>query len=106
MATPLKSIKESLILQLKAKNADIDLYNDLIEDYIFFCTQERKMQADIRKNGHIISATSAQGKPYDKENPSVKNAVIYNRQKLSILYQMGLSTAGIDPPEDEDESGL
>lgn len=98
-------IRESIIRQLEEQDADIDLFRDLIDDYIFFCKQERKMHTDIRKNGISYKAISAHGKEYDRENPSLKLAVMYNRQKLAILQQMGLNPESVDNSE-EDDSGL
>ena len=84
-------IKESLIEQLTLKGADIDVYRDLIESYIFYTKLERQMQADIKKNGLSYKAISSTGKEYTKDNPSVKNSIMYNKQRLAILSQMGLS---------------
>lgn len=106
MAITQKQIRESLINQLQTKGADVDLFLGLIEDYLFFNAQEKKMQADIKKRGFSIDAISAQGKPYTKENPSVKNAVIYNRQKLAIISQLGLTTDGIEDSEGDEDCGL
>lgn len=101
-----QKIKDSLIQQLEAKEADIDLFHDLIDDYIFFCKQERKMQSDIRKKGITYTAMSAHGKEYERENPSLKLAVIYNRQKLAILSQMGLTLEGVEMNDGEETDGL
>lgn len=84
-------IKESLIEQLTLKGADIDVYRDLIESYIFYTKLERQMQTDIKKNGLSYKAISSTGKEYNKDNPSVKNSIMYNKQRLAILSQMGLS---------------
>lgn len=84
-------IKESLIEQLTLKGADIDVYRDLIESYIFYTKLERQMQTDIKKNGLSYKAISSTGKEYTKDNPSVKNSIMYNKQRLAILSQMGLS---------------
>lgn len=46
----------------------------------------------ISKRGHYFPTTSASGFPIDKENPSVKNAIMYNKQKLAILKELGLRT--------------
>ncbi|MBP9988106.1 MAG: hypothetical protein KBT46_01270 [Ruminococcus sp.] len=100
-----KKIKESLINQLEKKGANIDLFTDLINDYLFFCKQEKMMILDIKKKGMTYTAISAHGKEYEKENPSLKLAVAYNRQKLEILKQMGLTTEKVET-DDDDESGL
>lgn len=86
------SIRESLTRQLEAKGADIPLYQDYIDKYLFYDQQERKMMADIRHRGIMVQAVSAQGKEYERENPSIKLAALYNKQKLQILKELGLST--------------
>ena len=63
---------------------------------------ERKMQADIRQNGLTYKAISATGKEYMKDNPSVKNAVMYNKQRLAILSQMGLSIDKVESESDDE----
>lgn len=99
----LKAIKESLIAQLESAGKKVDFYSALVEDYIFYETQERKMQADTKKRGMTYQATSAAGKTYEKDNPSVKNAFLYNKQKLQILKELGLSADKIQMPGDDDE---
>jgi hypothetical protein len=95
-------IKDSLIEQLTLKGANIEVYRDLIDSYIFCTKLERKMQADIRKNGLTYKAISATGKEYMKDNPSVKNAVMYNKQRLAILSQMGLSIDKVESESDDE----
>ena len=56
----------------------------LIDDYVFYYKQEKKAQAEVRKNGMTIKATSASGKEYDKENPAIKAAALFNKQKLTM----------------------
>ncbi|QNK41831.1 P27 family phage terminase small subunit [Caproicibacter fermentans] len=85
-------IKDSLLKQLQAKGADVDLYRSLVDDYCWMWKQERAMQADIRKKGRTYTAVSAAGKDYEKDNPSVKNALLYSRQMIAILDTLGLST--------------
>jgi hypothetical protein len=87
-----KEIKESLIAQLVAKGADVILYRALIDDYMWLHKQFKQMQADIRKKKRVYTATSAAGKEYEKENPSVKNALLYSKQMVAILNALGLET--------------
>lgn len=103
MAISKNQIKESLISQLEAMGASIDFYKSLVDDYIFYWEQERKMQADIRKRGRVYKTKAATGKEIEKENPSVKTAYMYNKQKLAILDKLGLSTEKIIESEDNDE---
>lgn len=46
---------------------------------------------------------SAAGKEYEKDNPSVKNAVLYNKQKLAILKELQLTTSNVIGDDDDDE---
>jgi phage terminase small subunit len=85
-------IKASLIEQIIAKGADVTLYRALIDDYMWFHQQFKKMQADIAKRGRSYTAVSAAGKDYEKENPSVKNALLYSKQMVAILSALGLET--------------
>ena len=86
-----KNIKESLIQQLENKNANVEHFLDLIDDYIWCFEQEKVMQKDIKIRGHSYKDKSASGYPITKENPSLKNAIMYNKQKLAILKQLGLT---------------
>lgn len=100
--TSAKKIKESLIKQLEEKSANVEHFLGLVEDYIWYFNQEKAMQKDVKNRGHTYSAISASGKVYEKENPSVKNAVMYNKQKLAILKELGLTTENCIS-DDEDE---
>lgn len=102
MAVTLKALRESLIEQLKAKGADVDCYIDLVDAYMFYTKKERAMQADINKRKLSFKAVSSTGKSYEKDNPSVKNAVLYNKQRLAILNQLGLSIEKVEKTGTDD----
>ena len=97
-------VKESLIKQLQAKGADVKLYRALIDDYMWFYQQFHQMQADIRTRKRTYTAVSAAGKEYEKDNPSVKNALLYSRQMVAILAALGLSTETIIPPDNGNDA--
>ena len=97
-----KKIKESLMKQLEEKGANVEHFLGLVEDYIWYFNQEKNMQKDVKKRGYTYNSISASGKEYEKENPSVKNAVMYNKQKLAILKELGLTTENVIS-DDEDE---
>ena len=99
----LSEIEQSLIEQLEQMGASVDFYKSLVSDYLFYEKQERKMQADIRKRGLTYMAVSAVGKEYEKDNPSVKQAYMYNKQKLQILKDLGLSTEKVKNLDDDEE---
>lgn len=96
-----KAIRESLMGQLRAKGADIDHFEALIDDYIAYYDIVRKMKADIRKNGITYTAISAAGKEYEKDNPCVKQLPQYTRAMLAILKDLGLTTDRIEDPDEE-----
>lgn len=95
-------VRESLIRQLEDRGANVEHFAALIDDYIFYYKQEKKLQADVRRNGMTIKAISAAGHEYDKENPAIKAAAMCNKQKLAILRELDLTTETVPPP---DESG-
>lgn len=92
--------------QLRAKGADVIIYRAIIDDYMWFFRQERDMQADIRKRGRTYTAVSAAGKEYEKENPAVKNALLYSRQMVAILDALGLDTGTVTGGTADDENDL
>ena len=49
-------------------------------------------------------AISSQGKEYEKENPSVANALRYSQQMLKILQQMGLSVDNVEYEIEDNEN--
>lgn len=100
--TSLVKIKNSLVEQLIKRGADVDVFRDLIDDYIKYTKLEREMQKDIKENGLSYTATSATGKEYIKDNPSVKNAVLYNKQRLAILAQLDLTTKTVEMDCDDE----
>lgn len=100
MAT-MKSIRESLTQQLQAKGADKEHFLSLVDDYCWYWAQHRAMQRDIRKRGRTYEAVSSQGKKYEKDNPSVKNAQVYSRQMLLILKELGLTTDTVSSDDDD-----
>lgn len=97
-----EDVRKSLIRQLKDRGANVEHFLALIDDYIFYYKQEKKAQANVRKYGLTITARSASGNEYDKENPAIKAAALYNKQKLTILRELDLKTDTVPPP---DESG-
>lgn len=101
-----RKIKDSLIKQLKAKGANVEHFNALIDDYIWYFNQEKAMQKDIKERGLSFEATSASGNPIVKENPSIKNAVSYNKQKLAILKELQLTTSNCNVGGDDDDDDL
>lgn len=97
-------VRESLRRQLQERGAETPHFLALIDDYMFYYQQEKKMQAAVKK-GLTVKAKSAAGKEYDKENPAIKAAALYSKQKLAILRELGLTTDTV-PPVDESGGNL
>lgn len=87
-----KKVKKSLQEQLKAKGADIELFNDQINDYMSMWDLKERLKDDIEKNGLRLDYTTANGGKAEKDNPSVKQMPLVNKQMLMLLKQMDIST--------------
>lgn len=98
-----EEIRADLIAQLRAKGADVLIFTDLIERYVFYRRLEIEMQRDITMRGLTYKAISAHGNEYTKDNPSIKNAVMYNKQCLAILTQLDLTTKTIELTTADDD---
>lgn len=100
--TSARKIKESLIEQLENKGAKVEYFLVLIDDYIWYYNEEKAMQKDIKIRGRSYKTTSSTGYEIDKENPSTKNALMYNKQKLAILKQLELTTKNVISDDDDE----
>lgn len=96
------NIKKSLMEQLKSKSANVEHFADLISDYMSFWDIKKSLQQDIKNRGVVFESKSSVGVLIEKNNPSVKELVLVNRQMLSILKDLGLNTDGISA-QHEDE---
>ena len=85
-------VKKSLIEQLKAKGADIDICTDQINDYMAMWDLKESLKADIEENGLRMMYSTANGGRAEKDNPSVKQLPAVNKQMLMLLKQMEIST--------------
>lgn len=104
MAERKSDILESLRSQLKKKNADISVFNDLIADYMSLYDIKKKLATDIRKRGVSYETESASGKAkIVKQNQSIKDLVAVNKQMLMILDKLGLTTKETIKESEDDE---
>ena len=69
----------------------------------FIISRKRRCRRQLK--GLTVKAKSAAGKEYDKENPAIKAAALYSKQKLAILRELGLTTDTV-PPVDESGGNL
>ena len=95
-------IENSLLEQLALLGAMKAHYIDLINDYLGMWNVKSALLIDIGKRGVTYKDVSSVGISMMKNNPSVKELVMINRQMLSLLKELGLSTSNIkDSDEDE-----
>lgn len=96
-----KEIKNSLLDQLAAKGADIELFTDRVESYLKLWSLAKKLNTDISKRGHGYYETASNGAKVWKANPSVKDLVSVDRQMTTILREMGLNVNNVGIGDDE-----
>lgn len=92
MAIKRKDIKESLEEQLAMKGASLCHYADLLNDYMTLWDTKKALAKDIKKRGVVYKDVSSVGVEMFKNNPSVKELVMVNRQMLTVLKELKLST--------------
>lgn len=98
-----KEIKDCLTKQLKNKGVNLAIFEDQIHDYLSFYDTKAALQRDIKKRGVSYETFSASGVKIVKQNQSVKDLVAVNRQMLSILKELGLTTDEIGKAAMDDE---
>ena len=89
------AIENSLLEQLALLGAMKEHYIDLIRDYMGMWRAKTALFADIKVRGITYRDVSSTGVEMQKNNPSVKELVMINRQMLSILKELGLSTSNV-----------
>ncbi|MDL2318212.1 P27 family phage terminase small subunit [Eubacteriales bacterium OttesenSCG-928-A19] len=92
------AIKKSLLAQLEAKGASQPHFIDLTMDYMRLWKVKELLVADILERGVSYDDFSSTGTRMMKNNPSVKELQATNRQMLSILRELGLTTDKVDDP--------
>lgn len=96
-----KKIKESLLKQLEAQGASVDHFIDLINDYLSLWTVKNDLNKDIKKRGVMFIDNSSVGIKMQKNNPSVKELVMVNRQMLAILKDLDINTSNARANSDD-----
>lgn len=92
-------IEDSLLEQLALLGAMKEHYIDLIRDYISLWETKTDLMKDIEDEGVSYKEYSSTGTLVKKNNPSVKDFVMVNKQMLSLLKELGLNTSNIGDGE-------
>lgn len=102
MAKKVEKVRKSLIRQLESKNACLDHFIGLVNDYCFYFETVEDLKKNILEKGVTYTSMSASGKEYEKDNPALKLLPGYTRQMLQILKDLGLTTANVLVEEDDE----
>jgi hypothetical protein len=94
-------IKESLEKQLQKSGADIECFQDLLEDYMSMYDIKKKLKKDIEDRGVSYETSSASGYKIVKQNQSVKDLVAVNKQMLLVLEKLKITTDVTGNDDDE-----
>ena len=65
-----KRVKKSLIEQLEAKGADVEVFLDQINDYMTMWDLKESLKDDIKENGLRMYYRASNGGSTEKDNPS------------------------------------
>ena len=95
-------IENSLLEQLAMLGAMKEHYIDLIRDYMGLWEVKTALLDDIKTRGVTYRDISSTGIVTQKNNPSVKDLVMVNKQMLSILKELGLSTSNVGDGEGDE----
>lgn len=97
-----KVVHDSLLQQLTIMGADVGFFVDMLDDYMALWEIKGKLEEDIQNRGVVYTDKSSVGVQMQKNNPSVKEIVMINKQMLSILREMGLSTDKVGSDADDE----
>ena len=96
-----KALETSLMEQLKANGADIEVFRALIADYLMMFRVCEKLKSDIRRRGTIVDVPNARGILVKQPNSSIKELRDTNKSMLAILKQLNLSIDTVAAVDDD-----
>ena len=92
-----KRVEKSLKQQLVSKGADVEIFKNLIDDYMGLWDLKEMYFQDVKENGLRVDG---------KENTSPKQIPIVNRQMLAILKQLDITTENVVREDGEENDEL
>jgi hypothetical protein len=92
-----KRVEKSLKQQLVSKGADVEIFKNMIDDYMRLWDLKEMYFQDVKENGLRVDG---------KENTSPKQIPIVNRQMLAILKQLDITTENVVGEDGEDNDAL
>lgn len=98
-------IKQSLMAQLEEMGADVEHFQDLIEDYLILFDIKNQLSSDIDKRGVTVEWRNSSTQKGFKKNDSVSELVKVNAQMLKILQQLEITVREAPVSVDEMSDG-
>ena len=98
----IKQVEQSLVDQLRASGADIDVFRGLVSDYTAMYRVCENLKKDILKSGTMIEAPCSTGQVITKPNPAIKELRDTSKSMLAILKQLGLNIDTVRVSDDDD----
>ena len=92
-----KRVEKSLKQQLVSKGADVEIFKNMIDDYMRLWDLMEMYFQDVKENGLRVDG---------KENTSPKQIPIVNRQMLAILKQLDITTENVVREDGEENDEL
>lgn len=96
-------IKKDLIEQLNARGMTQRFYVSLVDDYISMWDVKNQLLSNIEENGVTITYNNGGGQSGQKKNDCVPEFYRVNKQMLSLLSELGLRGANVEPEKEEFE---
>lgn len=98
-----KAVEKSLVEQLKAAGADIEVFRGLISDYLAMFRVCEQLKKDIQKRGAIVEVPKTQDIVIMQPNSSIKELRDTSKSMLAILKQLGLNIDTVKAADADDE---
>ena len=98
-----KSIRDSLMLQLRLRGADIPALVDMVDQYMTLWQIAATLRDDIDTRGVVYKDFSSVGVEMWKNNPSVSELNRITTQMAKLLQQLKISTDSVMSDDDDDE---
>ena len=89
-----KEIEKNLRAQLVERGADLQVYQDLVTDYMTLWDLKEQLKEDVRENGLRCEYATATG-TVERDNPSAKQLPVVNREMRAILRDLGLTVEDV-----------
>lgn len=95
-------VRASLLKELEHKEMDVELWRDLINDYLTFWEIKEKLKFEIERNGAMITIENGKQK-FRKKNDAVVELPKISKRMTDILDFLKINPPDYDPEGDDDD---